>query len=68
MSEDGLNEGRRNFLIGANVVVGAAGVAGVAVPFLGSWNPSAKALAAGAPIKIDIGKLAPGEMVGPIQA
>lgn len=68
MSNDGMNEGRRNFLIGATSVVGSAGVVGVAVPFLGSWNPSAKALAAGAPIKIDISKLVPGEIVGPIPA
>lgn len=63
-----MNVGRRNFLIGATSVVGSAGVVGVAVPFLGSWNPSAKALAAGAPIKIDISKLVPGEIVGPIPA
>jgi len=63
-----VNAGRRNFLIGATAAVGSAGVVGVAVPFLGSWNPSAKALAAGAPIKVDISKLGPGEMVGPIPA
>jgi ubiquinol-cytochrome c reductase iron-sulfur subunit len=33
------------------------------VPFVGSWNPSAKAKAAGAPVKADIGKLEPGQMV-----
>ena len=68
MSNDGMNVGRRNFLIGATSVVGSAGVVGVAVPFLGSWNPSAKVLAAGAPIKIDISRLAPGEIIGPIPA
>ena len=68
MSEKSVNTGRRNFLIGATSVVGAAGVVGVAVPFVGSWNPSAKALAAGAPVKIDISKLADGEMLGPIPA
>jgi ubiquinol-cytochrome c reductase iron-sulfur subunit len=68
VSNDGMNVGRRNFLIGATSVVGSAGVVGVAVPFLGSWNPSAKALAAGAPIKIDISRLAPGEIIGPIPA
>jgi ubiquinol-cytochrome c reductase iron-sulfur subunit len=41
---------------------------GVAVPFVGSWNPSAKALAAGAPIKIDISKMVEGEILGPIPA
>lgn len=65
---DGINKGRRNFLIGATSVVGAAGVVGVAVPFIGSWNPSARALAAGAPIKIDITKLQSGDMLGPIPA
>ena len=68
MSEKSVNTGRRNFLIGATSVVGAAGVVGVAVPFVGSWTPSAKALAAGAPIKIDISKLAAGEILGPIPA
>ncbi|XOV87286.1 MAG: ubiquinol-cytochrome c reductase iron-sulfur subunit [Pseudomonadota bacterium] len=65
---DGSSNGRRNFLIGATSVVGAAGVVGLAVPFLGSWQPSAKALAAGAPIKVDIGKIEPGQMLGPIPA
>lgn len=68
MSNDGMNVERRNFLIGATSVVGSAGVVGLAVPFIGSWNPSAKALAAGAPIKIDISKLVPGEIIGPIPA
>lgn len=68
MSEKSVNTGRRNFLIGATSVVGAAGVVGVAVPFVGSWNPSAKALAAGAPIKVDISKIADGEILGPLPA
>jgi len=62
------NSGRRNFLIGATCAVGSVGVVGLAVPFLGSWNPSAKALAAGAPVKIDIGKLKDGDIIGPIPA
>ena len=66
MNEDSVNTGRRNFLIGATTVVGSAGVVGVAVPFVGSWNPSAKALAAGAPVKVDISKLSAGEILGPI--
>ena len=33
-----------------------------------SFNPSAKALAAGAPIKVDVSKLGPGEILGPIPA
>ena len=63
MSSDGVNSGRRKFLTAATSAVGVAGVVGIAVPFVGSWNPSAKAKAAGAPVKADIGKLEPGQMV-----
>ena len=63
MSNQGVNKGRRQFLTAATSVVGAAGVVGVAVPFVASWNPSAKAKAAGAPVKADISKLEPGQMV-----
>jgi ubiquinol-cytochrome c reductase iron-sulfur subunit len=63
MSSDGVNTGRRRFLVGATSAVGAAGAVGIAVPFVGSWNPSARAKAAGAPVKADIGKLEPGQMV-----
>jgi ubiquinol-cytochrome c reductase iron-sulfur subunit len=59
---------RRYFLIGATAVVGAVGVVGAAVPFLASWAPSAKARAMGAPVKIDISKMKPGELLGPIPA
>ncbi|MGH1487512.1 MAG: ubiquinol-cytochrome c reductase iron-sulfur subunit [Cellvibrionaceae bacterium] len=58
-----VNEGRRRFLTAATSVVGAAGAVGVAVPFIGSWNPSAKAKAAGAPIKVNLAKIQPGQMV-----
>jgi len=68
VSESSVNSGRRNFLLGATAVVGAGGVAGLAVPFVGSWSPSARALAAGAPIKVDISRLEPGEILGPIPA
>ena len=63
MSNKVVNPGRRQFLTVATSVVGAAGAVGVATPFLGSWNPSAKAKAAGAPVKADISKLEPGQMV-----
>jgi ubiquinol-cytochrome c reductase iron-sulfur subunit len=61
MSTDGVNEGRRRFWIGATSAVGAVGVVGVAVPFVQSWNPSAKAKNAGAPVVADISKLEPGQ-------
>lgn len=62
MSNDGVNTTRRRFLTAATSVVGVAGAVGVAVPFVGSWNPSAKAKAAGAPVKFDTSRLEPGEM------
>ena len=63
MSSDGVNTGRRKFLTAATSAVGAAGAVGIMTPFVGSWNPSAKAKAAGAPVKVDIGKLEPGQMI-----
>ena len=57
------SETRRRFLTAATSVVGVGGVAGVAVPFLGSWNPSEKAKAAGAQVRADIGGIEPGQMV-----
>lgn len=63
MSNDGVNNGRRRFLTAATSVIGAAGAVGVAVPFVGSWNPSAKAKAAGAPVKANLGKIEPGQMI-----
>lgn len=63
MSNGEVNNGRRRFLTAATSVVGAAGAVGVAVPFVGSWNPSAKAKAAGAPVKANISKIEPGQMI-----
>ncbi len=63
MSNEGVDKTRRRFLTGATCVVGAVGVVGAAVPFVGSWQPNAKAKAAGAPVRIDISKIEPGAMV-----
>ena len=60
---DAIDTGRRRFLTAATGVVGAVGAAGVAVPFLKSWNPSARAQAAGAPVEADISKLEPGALL-----
>lgn len=62
MSSDGVNSSRRRFLTAATSAVGVAGAVGIAVPFVQSWNPSAKARAAGAPVKADISKIEPGQM------
>lgn len=68
MSEDVTDSGRRRFLLGSTSVVGAAGVVGAVVPFVGSWSPSAKARAAGAAVKIDVSGLEEGSILGPIPA
>jgi ubiquinol-cytochrome c reductase iron-sulfur subunit len=62
MSEkSGLN--RRHFLTVATSVAGAAGIGMVAVPFVASFQPNARALALGSPVEVDIGKLEDGAMV-----
>jgi ubiquinol-cytochrome c reductase iron-sulfur subunit len=65
MSIDGVDDRidlrRRRLLTAAATVVGGAGVAAVAVPFVSSMQPSARAQAAGAPVEVDIGKLEPGQ-------
>ncbi len=68
IDRSGFNKQRRYFLIGATSVVGAVGAVGAAVPFVASWFPSAKARALGAPVTIDISKMRPGEMLGPVPA
>lgn len=60
MSNDGVNHSRRKFLLGASGVVGGAGIVGAAIPFVASWQPSAKAKAAGAPVRVNISKLEAG--------
>ncbi|MFT0211251.1 ubiquinol-cytochrome c reductase iron-sulfur subunit [Pseudomonas sp. F1_0610] len=63
MSNDGVNKGRRRFLVAATSVVGAAGAVGAAVPFVGSWFPSARAKAAGAPVRVNVSKVEPGQQL-----
>jgi ubiquinol-cytochrome c reductase iron-sulfur subunit len=63
MSGDDVNPGRRRFLTAATTVVGAVGVGFALVPFVSSMQPSAKARAAGAPVRADISKLEPGQMI-----
>ena len=61
-----VNKGRRYLLIGAAAGMSGIGAVLTAVPFVKAWNPSARARAAGAPIRVDISRLQPGEMLGPI--
>jgi ubiquinol-cytochrome c reductase iron-sulfur subunit len=63
MSNQGVDTGRRRFLTLTTAVVGGAGVAGAAVPFLASWMPSERAKALGAPVTIDVSKVEAGQKI-----
>lgn len=63
MADVPVNPGRRRFLTGSAVAVGAVGAGFATVPFLSSFEPSARAEAAGAPVDVNVGKLAEGQMV-----
>jgi len=61
---DGVDNSKRRFLtIAATSGVAAVGAGFAAVPFIASWNPSARAKAAGAPVEADFSKLQPGQMM-----
>jgi len=61
--EEALDRNRRHFLSVAAAVTGGVGAVAVAIPFLGSLKPSARARALGAPVEVGVGMLEPGEMV-----
>ncbi len=63
MTDDDLDRNRRHFLTVATVATGAIGAGFVAVPFIASLKPSARAQALGAPVEVPIGSLKPGEMI-----
>jgi ubiquinol-cytochrome c reductase iron-sulfur subunit len=60
MSEQKIDGGKRTWII-ASSCMGAVGAGFVAVPFVSSFEPSARARAAGAPVEADISALKPGE-------
>jgi ubiquinol-cytochrome c reductase iron-sulfur subunit len=61
--QDDVDEKRRRLLLVASSAAGAAIAGGVAAPLAISWFPSARALAAGAPVEADISKLEPGQQI-----
>lgn len=63
MSSEGVDNSRRRFLTAATSVVGGVGAVAAVVPFLSTWNPSARAKSAGAPVEADIGKLEEGQQI-----
>jgi ubiquinol-cytochrome c reductase iron-sulfur subunit len=63
MPTDGVNKKRRRFLVATTSAVGAVGAGFAAVPFIKSWNPSAKAQAVGAPVQVSLYGLKPGQIM-----
>lgn len=60
---DEIDKGRRQFLVSATSLLGAVGTGFAIAPFIRSWQPSAKAEAAGAPVEVDLSKMEPGQLV-----
>jgi len=63
MSNADESDNRRRFLRQVTQGVAAVGAVGLAVPFVASMTPSARAKALGAPVEVDISKLKPGQMI-----
>lgn len=63
MNKEGVDKSKRQFLTSALTVVGAVGTGYLAVPFLAQMQPSVKAMAAGAPVEVDISKIEPGQLL-----
>ena len=62
MAEETDNE-RRRMLTTVTTGVGLVGAGALAVPFVASMTPSARAKAAGAPVEVDISRLSEGQML-----
>jgi ubiquinol-cytochrome c reductase iron-sulfur subunit len=56
-----VNRGRRNLIVATSAAGGLAGL-GAAVPFVASMWPSERAKAAGAPVEVDLSRIAPGSI------
>jgi ubiquinol-cytochrome c reductase iron-sulfur subunit len=59
--QEKVDKTRRNLVVATSLAGGAATV-GAAVPFVARMLPSERAKAAGAPVEVDISRLAPGEL------
>ena len=63
MADGNVDRRKRRFLLAATSVAGGVASVAVAVPFVASMNPSARARAAGAPVEVDLSRVEPGMMV-----
>ncbi len=63
MANQPVDQAKRRFLIAATSAVGGVAVVAMAVPFVSSMLPSARARAAGAAVEVDVSKIEPGAMI-----
>jgi ubiquinol-cytochrome c reductase iron-sulfur subunit len=63
MAKDNIDPGRRKALTNGAAIVGGVGAVLATWPFISSMNPSASALAAGAPVEVDVSKMEPGQQI-----
>ncbi|MEO1878985.1 MAG: ubiquinol-cytochrome c reductase iron-sulfur subunit [Methylococcales bacterium] len=63
MTREVVDKSKRQFLTTALTVVGAVGTGYLAVPFISQMQPSARAMAAGAPVEVDISRIEPGQLI-----
>jgi ubiquinol-cytochrome c reductase iron-sulfur subunit len=63
MNNNGVDTSKRQFLTVAASMAGAVGAGFMAVPFVSSMQPSARAQAAGAPVEVDISLIEPGQLI-----
>ncbi len=63
MSDMAVDNSKRRFLVAVSSTVGGVAAVGAALPFVFSMSPSARALAAGAPVEVDLSKIEPGMKV-----
>lgn len=62
-ADPAVNTSKRRFLVAMSASVGGIAAAGAAIPFVASMMPSARALAAGAPIEVDLSLVEPGMLL-----
>jgi ubiquinol-cytochrome c reductase iron-sulfur subunit len=62
-TEQPIDEKRRQFLLTSAGVLGGIGAMCALTPFVTSWMPGAAAIAAGAPVEVDLSHLEPGQQV-----
>jgi ubiquinol-cytochrome c reductase iron-sulfur subunit len=61
--EELIDEDRRKFLVKATCVLGGIGAVCAMTPLVSSWLPSTQVLASGAPVRVDLSAMEPGEQV-----